>query len=47
MLGSKISNAPENNSSAASFMHLELRREGKKDYMAVGESKAGIELQDS
>lgn len=31
MPGSKISNAPQNNSFAASFMHLKLRREGKED----------------
>lgn len=32
---------------AVSFMRLELRRKGKEDYIKVGESKAGIELQDS
>ena len=31
MPGSKISNAPKNNSFAASLMHLKLRREGKED----------------
>lgn len=29
------------------FMHIKLRRETKEDYMKVGESKAGIELQDN
>lgn len=47
MQGSKISNAPENNNFAASFMHLKLRRESKENYMEVGESKAGIGLQNS
>lgn len=42
--GSKTSNAPENASFAASFMHLELRRQCKEDYMRVGESKAGTGL---
>lgn len=40
MLGSKISNAPEKNSFAISFMHLRLRTECKEDYLGVGESKA-------
>lgn len=44
MLGSKISNALENNSFAFSFMHLELRKEFKEDYTKVGESKVGIGL---
>ena len=47
MKGSKISIAPESNSFADSFMHLNLRREYKEDYMEVGESKLGIGLQDS
>lgn len=29
------------------FMHLKLRNEYKEDYKEVGESKAGIRLQDS
>ena len=41
MLESNISNAPENNTFAVSFMHLELGRECKEDYMEVEESKAG------
>lgn len=48
MLGSKISNALENINFAVIFMYLKLRREQlKEDYMAVGERKAGIRLQDS
>lgn len=31
---------------AAFFMHFELKREYKEDYLKVGESKAGIRLQD-
>lgn len=42
MLGSKISNAQDNNSFATAFMHLRLRREFKEDYMRVGESKIRI-----
>ena len=42
MLGSKISNALEN-SFAASFMHLNLRRKVRK----IGESRAGAGLKDS
>ena len=46
--GAGFSNAPENNSFIASFIHLgRLGREGKEDYMKVGESKVGIGLQDS
>ena len=45
MLESKIPNMLEN-SFAASFMHLKLRRESKEGYMGVGESKVGIGLQD-
>ena len=41
---SKISNAPENDSFAVSFIHFVLRREHQEDYMKVGESKAGIAL---
>lgn len=47
VLWSQISNAPESNSSAVSLMNLKLRREGKKDYMKVAESKVGIRLWDS
>lgn len=36
-----ITNAPENNSFAVSFMDLKLRSEHKEDYAEVGESKAG------
>ena len=39
MPGNKISNAPENVSFAASFTHLEFRRECKENYMKVGKSK--------
>lgn len=42
MPGSKISNAPPNNSFATSFLHLKLRRGHKEDYMETGKSKAGI-----
>ena len=44
MLGSKISNAPENNSFAASFMHLKLRRGTNKDN--DGEAGEGGRKQD-
>ena len=40
MLKSKVPNALENNSLAASFLHLKLRWDGKEGYMAVGECKA-------
>ena len=46
MLGSKISVALENNNFAVSFIHLQLRRDHKEDYIMMGESKAGIGLQD-
>ena len=36
--GEQISNAPENNSVAVSFMHLKLRRDHKEDYRKKGES---------
>lgn len=36
---------PKNDSSAASFIYLGLRRECSEDYMKVGESKVGIGLQ--
>ena len=40
MLGSKISDAPQNPSFAACFMYLELRREGtKEDYMEMGKPR--------
>ena len=46
MLGSKISNALENNNSAASSMHLKLRRDlSKKDDVKVGESQLGVGLE--
>ena len=35
MLGNKISDALENDSFAVSFIQLELRRDGKEDYMKV------------
>lgn len=44
---SKISNAPQNDSFAVSFLHWELRREHKEGYMKAKESKVGIGLQDS
>ena len=40
--GSKISNSPENNTLAVSFMRLKLRRERKEDYRSVGESEARV-----
>ena len=43
MLGSKISNAPENNSFAASFMRLELRRELRKITWRCEKSKVGLD----
>lgn len=43
--GSKISNAPKNNSFVASFMPLKLRRDCMEDYIRMGESKIGIGLQ--
>lgn len=47
MLGSKITDAPENSSFAA-FMHLTLRRELKEDYVSEGGRKHGRDgLQDS
>ena len=39
--GSKMSNAPENDSFAVSFIHVELRRDCKRDYVKVGESNVG------
>ena len=36
MPGSKILNTLENDDFAVSFVHLELRRNDKKDYMEVG-----------
>ena len=47
MQGNTIANAQENNSLAASFIHLKLRRWHKEDYVEVGESKAGTGLPDS
>ena len=35
MLGSKISNTPENNSFASSFIHLKLRGGGREEYMEM------------
>ena len=46
MPGGKVSNASENISFSASFMHLKLRRKFREDYMEVGESKARIGLHD-
>lgn len=46
MLGSKISNAPRMTVLQFLFLHLELGRERKENYMMVGESKIGIDLQD-
>lgn len=42
MPGSKLSNAPENDSFVVSFISLELRREYRKDYMKVGQSRQGL-----
>lgn len=44
-VGEQVSNAPENNSLQFLFINLELKREGKKDYMQVRESKVGFGLQ--
>lgn len=43
--GSKISNAPENNSAVVSVIPLELERELKEDYIKVGERKVGVGIQ--
>lgn len=45
MQGSKTSNAPEHDSFAVPFIHLELKREFKEDHMNVGEGKVGKSLQ--
>ena len=42
MPGSKISSVPENNSFAASFMHLKLRRDNKEGYREVEKRKTGL-----
>lgn len=47
MSGSKISNAPEQDSFAAAFMLLKLGREVRKITGRTGESKMGTGLQDS
>lgn len=47
MLGRRISSALENNRFALAFIHLKLRRDIKEDYKEGGESKVGIELQES
>lgn len=39
--GSQMSDAPENESSAASLMHWKFRRERKEDDVKVGESQVG------
>lgn len=39
--GSQMSDAPENESSAASFTHWKFRRERKEDDVKVGESQVG------
>lgn len=38
--GSKMSNAPENDSFVPSFIHWGLRTESKGDYMNVRQTKA-------
>lgn len=43
-LGSKILHALKNDSFIVSFIHLELKREHKEDYMKVKENKAWIGL---
>lgn len=40
-------NVSQNDSLQGFFMHLEMRRESKKDYTTVGESKVRIGLQGS
>lgn len=40
--GSKISDAPESKSFAMSFIHLELRRGEKEDYMKLRENKPQV-----
>ena len=47
LLGSEVSNALKSDSFSFSFMHLELRREHKEDYIKARKSKAEIGLQDS
>lgn len=39
LLGSKISNTPENDMFEVYFLHLESRKEHVDDYMREGESK--------
>lgn len=46
MLGSKLSNVPENVSFAVSFVCLRLRRGREEDYGAVGKSQVEMPLQD-
>lgn len=43
MSGSKISNVSENDSFAVSFVQVEIRKKGKKDYTKVGENKVGLD----
>lgn len=48
MAGSKLSDAPESNGSAVSFMHVKRRKEQKGDYMEVGgKGKTGTGFPDS
>ena len=42
--GSKISNAPENDSFTVPFLHLEFRKQCKEDLKKEGGSKAGKSL---
>lgn len=47
MLGSEISDAPENQSLAVFMMHLTLRRKTKEEDVKVGETKVGVGVQAS
>lgn len=47
MLGSKISNTPDNNGFTVSLMHLKSKRGHKEDYTEMGESKMGVGSQDT
>lgn len=44
-MAEQVSNAPENNSLQVLLINLDLKREGKEDYMQVRESKVGTGLQ--
>lgn len=47
MLGSKISNTPDNNGFTVSLMDLKSERGHKEDYTEMGESKMEVGSQDT